>query len=158
MPSAPRQDPDRSLSSAGRRIGRRTFLAGAAATVLGASACTDRSTNPPSAGPTVPSGTAAMPPTPSAVTPVPSTGAGVRRRDWSALDRKLLGRLLRPDDSGYQAAVSTFDPRRDNYRPLAVIRAADAGDIADSLTFATDHGLSPRPALGWSLLRRRIHR
>jgi FAD/FMN-containing dehydrogenase len=148
MPSAPRQDPDRSLSSAGRRIGRRTFLAAAAATVLGASACTDRSTNPPSAGPTVPSGTAATPPTPSAVTPVPSTGAGVRRRDWLALDRKLLGRLLRPDDSGYQAAVRTFDPRRDNYRPLAVVRAADAGDIADSLTFATDHGLSPRPRSG----------
>jgi len=59
-----------------------------------------------------------------------------------------LGRLLRPDDSGYQAAVRTFDPRRDDYRPLAVVRAADAGDIADSLTFATDHGLSPRPRSG----------
>ena len=148
MPSAPRHDPDRSISSGSPGIGRRTLLAAAAATVLGASACTDRSTNPPSAARTVPSGTTATPATPSAVTPVPSTGAGVRPRDWSALDRKLSGRLLRPDDSGYQAAVRTFDPRRDNYRPLALIRAADAGDIADSLTFATDHGLSPRPRSG----------
>jgi hypothetical protein len=148
MPSAPRQDPDGS-SSAGRRIGRRTLLAAAAAAVLEAAACTDRSTNPPSADPTAPSGTTATPsPTPSAVTPVPSTGASVRRRDWLALDRKLSGRLLRPDDSGYQTAVRTFDPRRDNYRPLAVIRTADAGDIADSLTFAADHGLSPRPRSG----------
>ena len=82
------------------------------------------------------------------MTPVPSTGTGVRRRDWSALDRKLSGRLLRPHDSGYRAAVRTVDPRRDNQRPLAVIRAADAGDIVDSLTFATDHGLSPRPRSG----------
>lgn len=148
MASGPRHDPDRSLSSGSPGIGRRTLLAAAAATVLGASACTDRSTNPPSAARTVPSGTTATPATPSAVTPVPSTGAGVRPRDWSALDRKLSGRLLRPDDSGYQAAVRTFDPRRDNYRPLALIRAADAGDIADSLTFATDHGLSPRPRSG----------
>ena len=29
-----------------------------------------------------------------------------------------------------------------------MIRAADAGDIADSLTFAIDHGLSPRPRSG----------
>src|SRR5215213_9416864 len=122
MPSAPRQDRDRSVSSAGRRIGRRTLLAGAAATVLEAAACTDRSTNPPSTGPMAPSGTTATPsPTPSAVTPVPSTGAGVRRRDWSALDRKLSGRLLRPDDGGYRAAVRTFDPRRDSHRPVAVI-------------------------------------
>jgi hypothetical protein len=148
MPLAPRQGGDRSLSSASRGIGRRTLLAGAAATVLGAAACTDRSTNPPSAGPTVASGATATPPTPSAVTPVPSTGTGVRRRDWSALDRKLSGRLLRPHDSGYRAAVRTVDPRRDNQRPLAVIRAADAGDIVDSLTFATDHGLSPRPRSG----------
>ena len=149
MPSAPRHDPDGSLSSAGRRIGRRTLLAAAAAAVLEAAACTDRSTNPPSADPTAPSGTTATPsPTPSAVTPVPSTGASVRRRDWLALDRKLSGRLLRPDDSGYQAAVRTFDPRRDNHRPLAVIRAADASDITDSLTFAADHGLSPRPRSG----------
>ncbi|MFL6044801.1 MAG: hypothetical protein ACJ72M_06755, partial [Propionibacteriaceae bacterium] len=104
MPSAPRQDGDRSLSSASRGIGRRTLLAGAAATVLGAAACRPVH-QPPSAGPTVGSGTTATPPTPSAVTPVPSTGAGVRRRDWSALDRKLSGRLLRPDDSGYRAAV-----------------------------------------------------
>ena len=103
MPSAPRQVPNRSLSSGGPRIGRRTLLAAAAATVLGASACTDRSTNPPSAAPTVPSGTTATlstpSPTPSAVTPVPSTGAGVRRLDWPALDRKLSGRLLLPEDS-----------------------------------------------------------
>jgi FAD/FMN-containing dehydrogenase len=150
MASAPRRDPDRSLSSAGRRIGRRTFLATTAATVLGVSACTDRSTNPPSAGSTVRSGTAATPstPSPTASAAPPLTGAEVRRRDWSALDRKLLGRLLRPDDSGYRAAVRTFDPRRDSYRPLAVIRAADAGDIVDSLAFATDHGVSPRPRSG----------
>ena len=155
MPSALRQDPDRSVSSAERRIGRRTLLVGAAVSLLGAA--TYRPVDqPPSAGPTAHSGTTATPPRasttpspmPSAATPVPSTGAGVRQRDWSALDRKLSGRLLRPDDSGYQAAVRTFDPRRDNQRPLAVIRAADAGDIADSLTFASDHGLSPRPRSG----------
>jgi hypothetical protein len=147
MSPAPRQDSEGFLSFAGGRIGRRRLLAAAAA-VLGVSACTDRSINPPSAGTTVGSGTTAGPPTPSVVTSVPSTGVGVWRRDWLALDRKLSGRLLRPDDSGYRAAVRTFDPRRDNQRPLAVIRAADAGDIVDSLTFATDHGLSPRPRSG----------
>ena len=40
MPSAPRHDPDRSLSSGSPGIGRRALLAAAAASVLGASACT----------------------------------------------------------------------------------------------------------------------
>ena len=139
-PQLPRQDPDRSHSSAGRRIGRRTLLAGAAATVLGAAACTDRSTNP------LPRPDGPQRHHSDALAdalggdPVPSTGAGVNGQLFGAFPGWAASC---PACGATWSAVRTFDPRRDNHRPLAVIRAADAGDITDSLSFAIDHGLGP---------------
>ncbi len=53
---------------------------------------------------------------------------------------RLLGRLITPDDPGYDDArrVLYFTVDR---RPLAIVRAADADDVAEAVRFAREHDL-----------------
>lgn len=67
---------------------------------------------------------------------------------WKALKAELDGSLLRPGDDGYTAAVRTFDPRRDDRRPLGIVRAAGAHDVAAAFAFVRRYGIHPRPRSG----------
>ena len=77
-----------------------------------------------------------------------AAAAGPKAADWKSLAKQLNGRLFRPGQDGYASAVKTFDPRRDGQRPLALVRAAGAGDVKDALRFAVKFGLKPRPRSG----------
>jgi len=52
----------------------------------------------------------------------------------------LHGRVIAPDDSGYDKARTVFYGGIDR-RPAVIVRAADDGDVARVITFARDQGL-----------------
>lgn len=68
--------------------------------------------------------------------------------DWAALDRAVRGPVLRPGVAGYPAAVKTFDPRRDQLKPAAVVQVTSEADIAACLKFARKYRLGVRPRSG----------
>lgn len=104
------------------RIGRRTFLlGGAAAATVGLTGCNGDE------GRTAP--------TPMTASARPT---GVR---WATLRRAVAGELLLPGDRGFRAARLTENPRYDDSRPLAVLAAASAADIARAFAFAGEHGI-----------------
>jgi FAD/FMN-containing dehydrogenase len=74
--------------------------------------------------------------------------AAVPTSAWKHLAGELDGKLLRPGDDGFARAASTFDPRRDGKRPVAIVRAASAGDVAAAFAFCRSHGVHPRPRSG----------
>ena len=109
-------------SFGGRRLSRRSLIATGAA-LLGAGTVTKIISTP----------------TPAAAAP----GSA-----WRALAKQLDGRLLRPGDAGYVAAAHTFDPRRDDQRPIAIVRVAGSDDVAAALAFCRQYRISPRPRAG----------
>jgi FAD/FMN-containing dehydrogenase len=68
--------------------------------------------------------------------------------DWAALDRAVRGPVLRPGAAGYTASVRTFDPRRDQLQPAAVVQVTSEADIAACLRFARRYRLGLRPRAG----------
>jgi hypothetical protein len=67
---------------------------------------------------------------------------------WKKLAKDLDGKLLRPGDTGYSKAATTFDPRRDGKKPVAIVRAASAGDVAAAFAFCRTYRVHPRPRSG----------
>jgi FAD/FMN-containing dehydrogenase len=53
---------------------------------------------------------------------------------------KLTGRLLQPDDAGYEEARQIWNAMIDR-RPAMIVRCADAEDVKTSVAFARDHDL-----------------
>lgn len=68
--------------------------------------------------------------------------------DWAALDKAVRGPVLRPGAAGYSAAVKTFDPRRDQLKPVAVVQVVSEADIVTCLKFAQKYRLRVRPRSG----------
>jgi FAD/FMN-containing dehydrogenase len=60
-----------------------------------------------------------------------------KRRLLSSLRTAVRGSVLGPEDSGYDDARAVFSPSVDR-RPAAVVRPADAADVAEVVTFARD--------------------
>jgi hypothetical protein len=69
-------------------------------------------------------------------TSTPATAA-----DWAALAAGISGTLARPGDPGYDQARLTENPRWDDARPLGVLTASNAADVAAGLSFAAKHGV-----------------
>jgi len=67
---------------------------------------------------------------------------------WAGLDAALGGRLVRPGDPDYRRACRLYDYRFDAVHPQGVAYCADDDDVARSLAFAREHGLTPRPRSG----------
>jgi FAD/FMN-containing dehydrogenase len=64
----------------------------------------------------------------------------VESRTVADLRAALHGRVIAPDDSGYDKARTVFYGGIDR-RPAVIVRAADDGDVARVITFARDQGL-----------------
>ena len=60
--------------------------------------------------------------------------------DFSRLAATLRGTLIRPEDEAYEAARKIHDPSVDR-RPAAIVRVADARDVAKAISFARSTGL-----------------
>lgn len=61
--------------------------------------------------------------------------------DWGALANATTGTLNLPGDSGYDTAKLTENPEYDDARPLAVLTAASAADVAAGLAFARKYAV-----------------
>lgn len=76
-----------------------------------------------------------------------STAAGARSTaspaSWAALSERLQGELWLPGSAGYAQSKLTENPRFDDARPLAVLRAAGSQDVVAALAFARDNRISP---------------
>jgi FAD/FMN-containing dehydrogenase len=57
------------------------------------------------------------------------------------LSRGLSGRLVRPGGPGFAEAHELYSPRFDDVRPAAVVRCANADDVAEALSFVSRFGL-----------------
>lgn len=68
--------------------------------------------------------------------------------DWRALQRDIDGDVIRRSESGYARAHQLFNPRFDSRRPLAVVEATSAGDVATIIAFAQKVHLRSRPKAG----------
>jgi FAD/FMN-containing dehydrogenase len=58
---------------------------------------------------------------------------------WNQLGRAVQGTLTLPSDAAYDQVRLTQNPRYDGQKPLAVLSAASARDVATAITFAQDH-------------------
>ena len=67
---------------------------------------------------------------------------GDRRTDFAALRASIKGSVILPADGGYDRArrVWSFNPRTD-VRPAAIVRCAEAADVAKSIAFARTESL-----------------
>src|SRR5215472_6285208 len=96
----------------------------------------------PQAGPSSPGRGPRQPtPVPAGTSPVadhrPPSAA-----DWAGLRGELsAGRLVLPEDSGYDGARLLFDPKFDSVRPAAVAYCAVPGEVSACLAFARKFGL-----------------
>jgi FAD/FMN-containing dehydrogenase len=61
--------------------------------------------------------------------------------DWTALAAGLAGSLALPGDAVYDTARLTENPRWDDARPLAVLGASSASDVAAGIAFARKYAL-----------------
>jgi FAD/FMN-containing dehydrogenase len=75
-----------------------------------------------------------------ATLPTPADLVAVANDPFAALRSRLLGRLISPGNPDYDAARRTINIAIDR-RPAAIVRAADADDVAEAVIFARDHGL-----------------
>src|SRR5215471_5534322 len=60
--------------------------------------------------------------------------------DLAELARTVRGRVITPTDEAYDVARAVWNGMIDR-RPRAIVRAADAGDVAPVLAFARSSGL-----------------
>lgn len=63
--------------------------------------------------------------------------------DLDELARKLTGRLLRPDDPGYDEASRPANGRYAATRPIAVAQCADEADVATCVRWCVTYGVPP---------------
>ena len=89
--------------------------------------------------PVVPSTPTVAPASPDS-TKSPATTAATPA-DWAALAAGLAGSLARPGDASYNRVRITENPRWDAARPVGVLTAAKASDVASGLAFARKHGI-----------------
>jgi FAD/FMN-containing dehydrogenase len=80
------------------------------------------------------------------VKPVPTTRPSVTPTppsppDWSALAAAISGTLALPGDATYDIARLTQNPRWDGARPIGVLTAKTAADVAAGVTFASKYGV-----------------
>ena len=68
--------------------------------------------------------------------------------DWGELAGALSGTLVLPGDPAYASARLAWNAHYDTTRPQAVVRAANAQDVAVAIAFARDHGIRPIPRSG----------
>ena len=61
--------------------------------------------------------------------------------DWSALRKRLDGRLLLPEDQGYGVARLGYNELNDGHMPAAVARCNSATDVRSCLDAARGHGV-----------------
>ncbi|MEO7124270.1 MAG: FAD-binding protein, partial [Lacisediminihabitans sp.] len=69
------------------------------------------------------------------------TSAPTTPASWDELASAVTGTLLRPGDTGYDAARLVQNPRFDDARPLGVLTAASATDVATGLGFAASQAV-----------------
>lgn len=84
------------------------------------------------------------PTTPTTPPADPASSAGPSRATsvpWAQLDRATTGDLVRPGSRAYDRLRQTPNPRYDGARPLALLEAASAADVAAGLAFGRDHGV-----------------
>jgi hypothetical protein len=79
---------------------------------------------------------AACVPSHPVTTPTPTP---VGPPDWTGLASEVKGTLLRPGQAGYDQVRLTENPIYDGARPLAVLTASSAADVAAGLNFATKY-------------------
>jgi FAD/FMN-containing dehydrogenase len=76
------------------------------------------------------------------VSPSPSASPSatpVGPPDWTTLKNGISGTLYRPGDAGYDTVRLVENPRYDGARPLAVLTASSAADVAAGLAFAAKY-------------------
>jgi hypothetical protein len=117
---------------------RRTFLKRTAGWALAGvsagsliDACTGSSASPPP--PSTSSAATATSPPPTSAAPRPT---------WASLQASLKGSLIRPGSPAYLDARLEYDPRFDTIRPQAIVLAENASDVAASIRFARERGIS----------------
>jgi FAD/FMN-containing dehydrogenase len=124
----------------GAAIGAVGLLAGCSA----AKTTTGRGPRPPTS-----STSRSTPSTSSSPSTVSDTPAGAPPASaWKALAGALDGDLVRPGDPDYPDAKELFNPRWDVDRPVAVVEAANADDVATALAFAQKYEIPIRPKAG----------
>ncbi|HEX7102852.1 MAG TPA: FAD-binding oxidoreductase [Nitrolancea sp.] len=75
------------------------------------------------------------------MTPTPGTTVGTATDvNVAALEARLLGRLIRPDDRDYDEARQVMNALIDR-RPDYIVRAADAADVIRAIEFARSNNL-----------------
>src|SRR5690349_22059067 len=67
-------------------------------------------------------------------------GTSTTTLDLAALRASVRGSVVGPDDAGYDAARTTMYGAADA-RPVAVVAAADAGDVAHVVRLAAEQGV-----------------
>jgi FAD/FMN-containing dehydrogenase len=97
-----------------------------------ATACTATAPDVPTPTPR----TTPVPPVSTPTGPQPATDA-----DWADFGGSLDGALLRPGQSGYEAATHLFNPRFDGSRPAGIASCASDADVQRALAFVRVHGL-----------------
>lgn len=74
--------------------------------------------------------------------PTPSPSATpVGPPDWAALASQVKGTVAREGDTSYDTVRVTENPRWDDARPLAVLTAISAADVAAGVAFASKYGV-----------------
>jgi FAD/FMN-containing dehydrogenase len=105
--------------------------------MLALSACAAPNAQPGSAGP----GRSPRPhPVTSRVT-APADTTLPRAADWARLSRHVTGPVALPGSGSYDRVRLVQNPRYDGARPLAVLSAAGAADVATAFSFAQHHGI-----------------
>lgn len=61
--------------------------------------------------------------------------------DWDTLQGALAGEVARPDSPAIDSANLTFNSRFHDVRPEAIVMCATAGDVSETISFITRHGL-----------------
>src|SRR6266481_6116284 len=59
-----------------------------------------------------------------------------------AFSTKLRGRVIRPDDAGYETARRVYNGNIDR-RPRLIVQCADVADVIHCVNFARNQGLAP---------------
>jgi hypothetical protein len=79
---------------------------------------------------------------PVRVSPTPNaTPSPVGPPDWAALAADVKGTLARPGDASYDTVRLVENPRYDSARPLGVLTATTAADVAAAIVFARKYSV-----------------
>lgn len=75
-------------------------------------------------------------------------GYPVSTADLSALAERISGRVVLPDGPNYDDSRVLFNSVYDYVRPLAIVQAGDAQDVARTIEFASGNGIALVPRSG----------